>query len=259
MHMKLIISPAKSLNWENNFPEIDFSTPVFLEQAVKVNTSLKRYSKKKLMELQSISSTLAELNWDRNQVWEPVTDLDRAKPAVFAFNGDVYNGLDVMTLSKEKIPLLQKQLRILSGLYGLLKPLDLILPYRLEMGTQLKIRRRDNLYAFWADSIAKSLKSEMEDGEVLLNLASNEYFKAVDTKALKREVVNVKFMDWSNGKHKIISFFAKKARGSMVRFILDNNINEVEKVKMFDTDGYYFNDQLSNNNNLVFLNDRNNN
>ena len=256
--MKIVISPAKSLNWNSENIDVNFTVPTFLQDAVKVNTSLKRFSKKKLQTLQNISPALADVNWHRNQNWLPNTDLTLCKPAVFAFNGDVYTGLDIESYPVKDLENVQSNLRILSGMYGVLKPLDLIMPYRLEMGTAIKIRQRKNLYHFWSDLVTKQLNTEMEEGEILLNLASNEYFKVLDLKRLKSPVVNVKFMDWSNGKFKVVSFFAKKARGRMARYILEQNKIDLNGVKMFDLDGYYFDEKTSNKDNLVFLNDRKN-
>ena len=180
--MKVLISPAKSLNWDVNYPDIDFSEPVFIDDARKVNASLRRYSSKKLASLQSISENLSDLNYSRNQSWSAQPDDTISKPAVFAFDGDVYNGLKIGEFNGDELNYAQDNLRILSGLYGILKPLDQIMPYRLEMGTSLKIRRSKNLYAFWREKVTKLLNAEMREEELLINLASNEYFKAVDTK-----------------------------------------------------------------------------
>jgi hypothetical protein len=179
-------------------------------------------------------------------------NLENARQAVFAFSGDVYVGLDAYSLSEEKIEQLQQKLRILSGQYGLLKPLDLIQPYRLEMGTKLKIGRRENLYQFWDTKISDQLNIELAENESLVNLASNEYFKVINKKVLKSPVVTPVFKDYKEGKLKIISFFAKKARGLMVRYIIDNNIETVEALKGFNYDGYAFDANLSSSAELVF-------
>ena len=205
-----------------------------------MNKVLAKKKPKALAELMGISANLAELNWERNQQFSvPFTETN-ARPAIYAFNGDVYHGLDAYTLAVEKLEPLQEKLRILSGLYGVLKPLDLMQPYRLEMGTQLKIGRKKNLYEFWKKQITDYLNSELEDNELFLNLASNEYFGAVDEKQLKVPVITPIFKDWKNDNLKIISFFAKKARGTMVRYILDTDAKTLDDVKGFDRDGYLY-------------------
>ncbi|WP_299836769.1 peroxide stress protein YaaA [uncultured Tenacibaculum sp.] len=250
--MKIIISPAKSLDFETKATTEDYSTPRFLDQSEKLNRKLKTLSRKKLSELMKISDDLSALNYDRNQSWNMPFDLNNAKQAVFSFTGEVYRGIDVMTLEEDKIPALQDKLRILSGLYGLLKPLDLIQPYRLEMGTKLKIGRTENLYKFWDTTLADSLNDELEDGELLVNLASTEYFKALPKKVLKVPMITPVFKDFKNGQYKTIMTFAKKARGLMVRYIIDNDVETVDQLKAFDVDGYGFSEELSKENELVF-------
>ncbi len=238
--MKIVISPAKSLDFETKVPTEEFSTPQFIEQSTKLNKVLAKKKPKALSELMSISDNLAQLNWDRNQKFSTPFTPKNARPAVFAFNGDVYQGLDAYTLPKEKLAELQDTLRILSGLYGILRPLDLMQPYRLEMGTQLKIGRKKNLYEFWKEQLTEHLNTELEDNELFVNLASNEYFGAVDEKKLKVPVITPIFKDWKNDKLKVISFFAKKARGSMVRYILDTEAKTIEDIKSFNYDDYEF-------------------
>ncbi|WP_299715094.1 peroxide stress protein YaaA [uncultured Tenacibaculum sp.] len=250
--MKIIISPAKSLDFETKATTEDYSTPRFLDQSEKLNKKLKTLSRKKLSELMKISDDLSALNYDRNQSWNMPFDLNSAKQAVFSFTGEVYRGIDVMTLKEDKIPALQDKLRILSGLYGLLKPLDLIQPYRLEMGTKLKVGRTENLYKFWDTTLADSLNDELEDGELLVNLASTEYFKALPKKVLKVPMITPVFKDFKNGQYKTIMTFAKKARGLMVRYIIDNDVETVDQLKAFDVDGYGFSEELSKENELVF-------
>jgi cytoplasmic iron level regulating protein YaaA (DUF328/UPF0246 family) len=199
-----------------------------------------------------ISDKLAELNWQRNQDWKTPFSPENARPAVFAFDGDVYTGLDAYSIPLEKLNILQERLRILSGLYGLLKPLDLMQAYRLEMGTKLPIGENKNLYEFWKPSIAKALNKELKKGELFVNLASNEYFSAVDFKALAVRVITPEFKDYKDGKLKIISFFAKKARGLMVRYIIDTNAETIEDLKGFNYEGYLFDANLSKGNQLVF-------
>ena len=238
--MKIVISPAKSLDFESTLPTSEYSHPKFLEEAQKLNAVLKKKKPKALSQLMSISDNLAQLNWERNQQFSLPFSPENARPAVYAFNGDVYQGLDAHSIPVEKLQKLQDTLRILSGLYGILKPLDLIQPYRLEMGTQLKIGRKKNLHEFWKKQLTDHLNQELEDGELFVNLASNEYFGAVDEKKLKVPVITPIFKDWKNDKLKIISFFAKKARGSMVRYILDTDAKTLEDIKGFDHDGYLF-------------------
>ena len=250
--MKIIISPAKSLDFENKATTNVYTQPRFLEQSEKLNKKLKTISRKKLGELMKISDDLASLNYDRNQEWQPPFTLDNAKQAVFSFTGEVYRGIDVNSLSEDKIPALQDKLRILSGLYGLLKPLDLIQPYRLEMGTKLKVGRADNLYKFWDTTLAESLNEELADNELLINLASSEYFKALPKKALKVRMITPVFKDFKNGQYKTIMTFAKKARGLMVRYIIDNNIETLEELKGFDVEGYGFSQEMSTETELVF-------
>ena len=250
--MKIIISPAKSLDFETKATTEDYSTPRFLDQSEKLNKKLKTLSRKKLSELMKISDDLSALNYDRNQSWNMPFDLNNAKQAVFSFTGEVYRGIDVMTLEEDKIPALQDKLRILSGLYGLLKPLDLIQPYRLEMGTKLKVGRTENLYKFWDTTLADSLNDELEDGELLVNLASTEYFKALPKKVLKVPMITPVFKDFKNGQYKTIMTFAKKARGLMVRYIIDNDVETVDQLKAFDIDGYGFSEEFSKENELVF-------
>ena len=250
--MKIVISPAKSLNYESKLPVANYSESAFLKNSEVIQETLKNKQPKELMELMHISEKLADLNWKRNQEWSVPFSKENARPAVFAFDGDVYSGLDAYSLSTEKIAVLQDKLRILSGLYGVLKPLDLMQPYRLEMGTKMEIGTHKNLYEFWKKTITDSLNNEMKDDELFVNLASNEYFSAVDTKALKVPVITPEFKDYKDGKLKIISFYAKKARGLMVRYIIDKNVETIEDLKGFNYDGYAFDSNLSKGNSLVF-------
>ena len=250
--MKIVLSPAKSLNFEKELPTEQFSVPIFLKQSRQVHKVLKQKSPKELSELMDISDKLADLNWQRNKDWKTPFSPENARPAVFAFDGDVYTGLDAYSIPLEKLETLQDKLRILSGLYGLLKPLDLMQAYRLEMGTKLPIDENKNLYDFWKPIIAKSLNKELKIGELFVNLASNEYFSAVDIKALKVPVITPEFKDYKNGKLKIISFFAKKARGMMVRYIIDTNAETIDDLIGFNYDGYQFDANLSKGNHLVF-------
>lgn len=238
--MKIVISPAKSLDFETELPTKKYTQSDFLEQSKKLNKILLKKKPKALSELMHISDNLAQLNWQRNQNFKTPFTSTNARPAVYAFNGDVYQGLNAYSFSEEKIDRLQNTLRILSGLYGVLKPLDLIQAYRLEMGTQLKVGRKKNLYEFWKKDLTAHLNSELAEDEVFVNLASKEYFGAIDEKALKVPVITPIFKDWKNDKLKIISFFAKKARGSMVRYIIDSNAETLEDIKGFNLDDYIF-------------------
>jgi cytoplasmic iron level regulating protein YaaA (DUF328/UPF0246 family) len=251
--MKILISPAKSLDFESTAPTAQYSEAVFLKEALKLNQTLKTFSQKEISELMSISTKLGALNWQRNQDWSLPFSKENAKQAIYAFKGDVYIGLDIETLPEEKLDHIQDKLRILSGLYGLLRPLDLMQPYRLEMGTKLKVADSENLYQYWGAKITEALKSELGKDEILINLASNEYFKAVNPALIENPIVTPHFKDYKNGKLKIISFFAKKARGMMVRYILDNDINDLESLKSFNYGGYGLSEELSSKNNPVFI------
>jgi cytoplasmic iron level regulating protein YaaA (DUF328/UPF0246 family) len=250
--MKIVISPAKSLNFVKELPTPLHTEPLFLKESRAVHKVLKEKKPADLSDLMSISDKLADLNWKRNQDWKTPFTASNARPAVYAFDGDVYIGLDAYSLPIKKIQVLQDNLRILSGLYGMLKPLDLMQAYRLEMGTQLPIGESKNLYEFWKPTITSALNKELKEGELFVNLASNEYFSAIDVKALKVPVITPEFKDYKNGKLKIISFFAKKARGMMVRYIIDTNAQTFDDLKGFNYDGYQFDANLSEGNNLVF-------
>ncbi|TYA54787.1 peroxide stress protein YaaA [Formosa maritima] len=250
--MKLVLSPAKSLDFESKLPTTKTSEAQFLSDSERINKVLKKKSAKSLSKLMSISKDLSELNYQRNQDWQLPFTKENARPAVYAFNGDVYRGLDVYTLDTKNIDKLQDTVRILSGLYGVLKPLDLMQAYRLEMGTKLSIGRNKNLYEFWKKKVTKALNDELEDNELFLNLASNEYFKAIDAKALKVPVINIDFKELKNGDYKTIGIFAKLARGLMARYILETNAKTLEDIKGFNLENYRFHEQLSKENSLVF-------
>lgn len=241
--MKIVVSPAKTLDYESKLPTTRGTQPEFLDTAAKLNRKLSRQSKKEISRLMSISDKLADLNYTRYQEFEEDHDKKNSRPAMYAFNGDVYTGLDAYTIPTDKLDRLQDTLRILSGMYGILRPLDLIQPYRLEMGTSIGIERKKDLYGVWQKKVTDYLNDELEDNELFLNLASNEYFKAVDEKKLKVSVISPVFKDFKNGKLKIISFFAKKARGSMVRYIIDKDCKSLDDVKGFDYDGYRFSEE----------------
>ena len=250
--MKIVISPAKSLDYTTALPTQRFTEAQFLDKANTIQKTLKKKKPKQLMEMMDISEKLADLNWQRNQDWALPFTPENARPAVYAFNGDVYTGLNVYTIPTDKLDVLQDQLRILSGLYGILRPLDLMQEYRLEMGTSIAIGTKKNLYEFWKKTITDALNKELAKDELFINLASNEYFSAVDTKALKVPVITPEFKDYKDGKLKMISFFAKKARGLMVRYIIDTNAKTIEDLKGFNYEGYAFDANLSKGNKLVF-------
>jgi cytoplasmic iron level regulating protein YaaA (DUF328/UPF0246 family) len=250
--MKIIVSPTKSLDFESKVPTNMFTQPRFLEQSKKLNAKLKTLSKNEIGNLMSISEALSQLNYERNQIWETPFTKENAKQAVYSFTGAVFKGIDINSLAVEKIPVLQDRLRILSGLYGLLKPLDLIQPYRLEMGTKIKVGDTENLYKFWNTELANSLNAELKDDELLINLASTEYFKALPTKALKVPMITPVFKDLKNGQYKIVMTYAKKARGLMVRYIIDNEINTLEELKAFNVDNYRFSEEMSTETELLF-------
>ena len=247
--MKIVVSPAKSLDYKSELPTRRGTQPQFLEEAETLNKKLERKSKNAIKELMSISDSLATLNYQRYKEFETPFTKSNARPSAYAFAGDVYTGLDAYTIKEDKIDLLQDTLRILSGMYGVLRPLDLIQPYRLEMGTSLKVNRKNNLYEFWGDTVTEALNKELEENELFLNLASQEYFKVVNTDLLKIPVVSPVFKDFKNGKLKIISFFAKKARGSMARYVIDNDTKTLRGIKGFDYDGYAYSEEYTENEN----------
>ncbi len=252
--MKIVVSPAKTLDYKSELPTQISTQPLFLSEAETLNKKLEGKSKKAIGELMHISDALAQLNYERYKDFSIPFTKTNARPAVFAFAGDVYTGLDAYSISEENIDVLNNTLRILSGMYGVLKPLDLMQPYRLEMGTSLKVGRKNNLYEFWGDQVTEALNKELEDGELFLNLASQEYFKVINPKVLKNEIIAPVFKDFKNGKLKIISFFAKKARGSMARYVIDTNAQTLEDIKGFDYDGYGFSQEHTiNENEPVFI------
>ncbi len=253
--MIAFISPAKTLDFETDISIGNDTRPHFLAEAEKVNNKLKKVSRKKLAELQSISKQLASLNYARNQEWD-VSHKENTKQAVMAFKGDVYIGLEAENWNQANMEFANRHLRILSGLYGLLKPSDGIQPYRLEMGTALPVGRRKDLYHFWGDKIKTYFKESINPAETVINLASVEYFKAVEKAGIKNPVLSVEFKDFSNGDFKVVSFFAKKARGMMANYIVQNELVDVNDLKAFNTAGYYFDAKESTDTNYVFLRDQ---
>lgn len=251
--MKLVLSPAKSLNFESPLPTSKATEASFLKESERLNKLLKKKSAKSLSKLMSISDALGQLNYERNQTWALPFTKDNARQAIYAFSGDVYRGLDAYTIPEDKLAKVEDTFRIISGLYGVLKPLDLIQPYRLEMGTKFPVGVKNNLYEFWKQKITKVLNDELLDSELFLNLASNEYFKAIDTKALKVPVVTANFKDFKNGEYKTIMTFAKLARGYMARYVIDTNANAIDDIKGFNYEGYGYSDTLSSEHDLVFV------
>ena len=251
--MKIVLSPAKSLDFETKLPTTRGTQPQYLDTAIKIIRKMSRMTKDEVAKLMDISDKLADLNYGRYKDFQEEHTKENSRPAMYAFNGDVYTGLDALSMPVEKLDVLQDKLRILSGLYGVLKPLDLIQPYRLEMGTNVGLYSKKNLYEIWQKKVTDSLNKEMEKNDLFINLASNEYFKAVDTKKLKANVITPVFKDFNNGKLKIVSFFAKKARGAMVRYIIDKNVESIDEMKGFDYEGYKFSEnETKNNAELVF-------
>lgn len=257
--MKLVISPAKTLDFESAPVTQTYSDPSFLENSQLLIDELKELSQADVATLMKLSDKLAALNVARFGSWKKPFTPDNAKQAILAFKGDVYTGLDAENFSEEDFSFAQQHLRILSGLYGLLKPLDLIQPYRLEMGTKFANSRGKNLYEFWDRQLTDALNNEFaeEREPVLINLASNEYFKAVKVKHLQAEIITPVFKDWKNGQYKMISFYAKKARGLMAAYIIQNRVEDPQQIKSFNTDGYYYSEEQSKGNEWVFLRDHN--
>lgn len=251
--MKLVLSPAKSLDFESKLPTTKTSEACFLAEAERINKLLKKKSANQLSKLMSISPALGQLNYERNQEWTLPFTKENARQALYAFSGDVYRGIDAYTIDTKKLDFVQDTVRIISGLYGLLKPLDLIQPYRLEMGTKFPVEKSKNLYEFWKKQITKSLNEELKDGEFLLNLASNEYFKAIDTKALNVPVITATFKDLKNGEYKTIMTYAKLARGFMTRYIVDTEAKTLDHLRGFNYEGYNFSEPMSSESELVFI------
>lgn len=250
--MKIVISPAKSLDLETALPTKKHTQPAFQPEAERLNKLLKKKSAKGLSKLMHISDALASLNYERNQEWSLPFNTDNARPAMFTFAGDVYRGLDAFSMDESAIDFAQDHLRILSGLYGLLKPLDLMQAYRLEMGTKMPVGVKKNLYEFWKDKITKQLNEELTSDDILVNLASNEYFKTIDTKKLKAQVITPVFKEFKNGQYKTIGTFAKPARGMMSRYLIDTQGTTIEDIKAFNKEGYGFSEELSTETELVF-------
>ena len=254
--MITLLSPAKTLDYESPLPVKDFSVPGNLKQSKQLIKALRKKDPQDLSALMGLSEKLANLNFERNMNWEPpVKHSDDIRQAIFAFKGDVYTGLSAYSLKKSDINFLDKHVRILSGLYGILKPLDLMSPYRLEMGTKLETSEGKDLYEFWGQEITNSINESISThkSKYILNLASVEYFSSVKKDLLNGEVISPVFKDYKNGKYKIISFFAKKARGSMTRYLVENRIDSPKDISGFDYDGYKYSKSESTEYSPVFL------
>lgn len=252
--MLIVISPAKTLDYDTPPQTRTFTVPDYVDDSQLLIERARRYSALDIAELMEVSMKLAELNFDRFEQWHSPFTPDNAKQAVLAFKGDVYTGLDAETFSAADFKFAQNHLRILSGLYGLLRPLDLMQPYRLEMGRKVDTARGKNLYEFWGTTITEGLNAQLKKLETpyLINLASNEYFKSVKPKALDGEIITPEFKDWKNGQYKMMGVYAKKARGQLSRFVIQNQLTDPEQMKDFDVDGYRFNEELTSGNKWVF-------
>lgn len=255
--MLMVISPAKTLDYTSPIHLEKYTQPQYTQYSQALIEELKEYSVQDIASLMGISDKLAALNTARFAQWSPEFTTENARQAILAFKGDVYTGLEAESFSQQDIDFAQQHLAILSGLYGLLRPLDLMQPYRLEMGTKLANKIGKDLYAFWGDHISLWLNEALkrQKDNVLLNLASNEYFKAVNPKKLEGQIINVDFKDLKNGQYKIISFYAKKARGMMAHYIIKNKLNALEQIKAFDSEGYYYCPEQSTASKFVFLRD----
>lgn len=255
--MLMVVSPAKNLDYDTAPTTSEFTIPTLLEHAEQIIHRCRQLSPQQVSSMMKISDKLAGLNVARFSNWSLPFAPDNAKQAVLAFNGDVYSGLDAASFTEDDFSYAQQHLRILSGLYGLLKPLDLMQPYRLEMGTKIDNARGTNLYQFWGDIITNEINMAMEQqlDNVLINLASTEYFKSVKTNKLEGVIITPVFKDMKNGQYKVISFFAKKARGLMARYIIENRLSQVEQLKEFDVGGYRYNHAMSCAEELVFTRD----
>lgn len=255
--MLIVISPAKTLDFESSSGVQESSIPNFLDDSQELIDTMKAYSPDDVASLMKISQKLSELNVERYHDWQTPFTIENAKQAILAFKGDVYVGLDAQTLSVQDLQWAQDHLRILSGLYGALRPLDLMQAYRLEMGIKLDNARGKNLYEFWGDKITQDLNQQLHSvgSDCLVNLASNEYFKVIKKSSLKANIITPDFKDFKNGQYKIISFYAKKARGLMSRWIIDNRITSSDQLMRFNSAGYHYSAQQSTANHPVFLRD----
>lgn len=247
--MKIVLSPAKSLDYESALPTDKATRPRFLEEAEKLNNRLAEMSKDDLKDLMDISQNLADLNYERYQKFSAPFNKDNARPCIYAFDGSAYRELDAYSIDESQLDTLQNSLRILSGMYGILRPLDLMQPYRLEMGTNLQINGHDRLYDFWGDTLTEALNDELDDDELFVNLASKEYFKALNADKLKVDVITPKFKDFKNGNLRTVGFYAKKNRGTMTRYLIDNEVDSYEGLLGFNRNDYSFSEEYTENKN----------
>lgn len=252
--MIVLLSPAKTLDYESEIPNFPLRLPAYLEQSQELVNVAKELNAADISKLMKVSEKIAILNEERFSEWTQDLNEDNSRPAIYAFKGDVYTGLEAESLNKNQIQWADKHLRHLSGLYGLLKPLDYMFPYRLEMGTSLKNPAGTNLYQFWGSTLTDDLNADLKatKSKALIQLASNEYSKAIQLKNIECPVITPVFKDTKNGKLKVISFFAKKARGLMARYIIENKITSPDKLKNFNIDNYQYDDSLSNETEWVF-------
>ena len=252
--MLIVISPAKTLDYQSPATTQRYSQPDYLDHAQVLIDRARRYSTLDIMEVMSVSQKIADLNFERFEAWRTPFTSDNAKQAVLAFKGDVYSGLQAETFSEQNFQFAQQHLRILSGLYGLLRPLDLMQAYRLEMGRKIDTERGKNLYAFWGEIITDGLNQQLQESgsNALINLASNEYFKAVKKKNIQAEIITPEFKDYKNGTYKMMGVYAKKARGMLSRYIIQNQLTDVTAIKDFAEDGYRYNPEMSQGNTWVF-------
>jgi len=252
--MLLVVSPAKKLDFEPQNKTPIFTTPDYLDDSAQLIKRLRDFSTLDISELMNVSTKIAELNFDRYEKWNAKFTLKNSKQSILAFKGDVYIGMDALSFNDSDFKFAQKHLRILSGLYGLLRPLDLMKAYRLEMGSKLTTTRGKNLYEFWDTRITDGLNEQLKNikSGVLVNLASNEYFKSVKKQHLSANIITPMFKDYKNGDYKMIGIYAKKARGLLSRYIIKNKITSPEDIKSFNSDGYKYNNKLSNDSNWVF-------
>ena len=255
--MLALISPAKTLDYETALPTDVHTLPRLLTHSQQLIDSSRQLSATQIADLMKVSEKIAQLNVARFKDWQPEFNFSNARQAVFAFKGDVYTGLDAYALNDSQIEYAQQHLRMLSGLYGLLRPLDLMMPYRLEMGTKLHNVRGHNLYQFLDHHITDLINQDLAnaESELLLNLASDEYYKSVNVAEIRAEIIKPVFLDQKNGKYKVISFYAKKARGLMARYMIENQLQRIEDLKSFNLDGYYFDSGSSIHGELVFKRD----
>ena len=250
--MKTLISPSKTLNFDNNINCDITSKCRLIDYTSELHKILISYSKNDLKNLMNVSDKIAELNYNRFKTWEDPSNSKTSKQAIYAFKGDVYSGLDAESIEEDKFDYLQNSLRIISGYYGLLRPFDQILPYRLEMGTKLENENGNNLYKFWGDKITDVLNEDLDTNDIIVNLASDEYFKSINKDKIKSKIITPVFKEFKNGLYKVIAIYAKKARGLMSRFLIERKSTSIDDIKLFNINGYSFDSNLSNDSQPIF-------